>query len=136
MIRITRTKPRRLEDFMALCRPYTASQVAKACNLLTPGIDWMKCSKGHMGSQWACDSNTLHKREWQDVALADIEQALRFGGGLLWDEWRDWVWKSKLPRNADKEAKAARFQRFEFYMLSKYPGLTPKHLLYVIRHDL
>ena len=52
MKRLTRTRPKSQEQFMAYFRGVPASKLWKALNKLTPGIDWSRCPKEHLAWCW------------------------------------------------------------------------------------
>lgn len=54
------------QAFLQALRGVGTSHVAKAFNSITPGINWMGCSKGHMAEEYAGfkdgdTTNTLHR---------------------------------------------------------------------------
>ena len=77
--RLTRTKPRRKDDFMAACKGYTAYQTAVALSDLTPGVDWRRCSKGFMADEWVRGASYVSSRtDLGTVTVAALGLMLRF----------------------------------------------------------
>lgn len=73
MSRVTYTDAQietRTKLFMAAVKGLTASSVAQALNLQTPGINWMGCSKGHMADAFAANDldHHTHRPPWLDLA--------------------------------------------------------------------
>jgi hypothetical protein len=76
---VMKKKIRTKEEFMLRFRSTQRHHLTAALNMLTPGINWSGCSKGHIAEAWA-KSNPLDLDVWTKlgkVELDALEQEVR-----------------------------------------------------------
>jgi ribosomal protein L44E len=74
---VIKVNQKQRDAFMAACKGYTAHQVSIAMNKQTPGINWRKCSKGHMADSYAAAGQYIVHASAKKISLkqlaADLE---------------------------------------------------------------
>lgn len=56
--------------FVEMCAPFTAHFVARVLNTLTPGVNWYKCTKGHIAIEFGQGNHGLSKYDVDDIRHA------------------------------------------------------------------